>query len=158
MQDTRRSVCIQSEIARIPLRRFGFTWAHVVQHLSVLLFLRWNEVAAKDFLHEDQSLPTLRSRSPCASCSPSPLGGLCGMCHWLSPHRTTLPVRAVQVTAAPWTNLVATVVYKMLYVMGSNGLQHQLVPCLWGRTKILDLKLVSLADSGSVCVVEHVFL
>ena len=28
-------------------------------------------------------------------------GGLCGKCHWLSPHRTTLPVRAVQVTAAP---------------------------------------------------------
>ena len=87
-----------------------------------------------------------------------PFAGSCGKCHWLSSHRTTLPVRAVQVTTAPWTDLVATVVYKMLYVMGSNGLQHQLVPCLWGRTKILDLKLVSLADSGSVCVVEHVFL
>ena len=30
-----------------------------------------------------------------------PVGGLCGMCHWLSPHRTFLPVRAVQITATP---------------------------------------------------------
>ena len=28
--------------------------------------------------------------------------GSCGKCNWLSPHRTTLPVRADQVTAAPY--------------------------------------------------------
>ena len=30
-----------------------------------------------------------------------PIRGLCGKCHWFSPHSTFLPVRAVQVTATP---------------------------------------------------------
>ena len=36
-------------------------------------------------------LPTLRSSSPCASWAAPPVGGLCGKCHWLSPHRTYMP-------------------------------------------------------------------
>ena len=50
---------------------------------------------------ELDALRTFWSRSLFASWAPPPFGGLCGKCPWLSPHRTTLPVRAVQVTAAP---------------------------------------------------------
>ena len=86
--------------------------------------------------------------------------------HWLSPHRTTLPVRVAQVTAAPWLDLVATVVYKMLYVMGSNGLQHQLVPwkwtqflwCVTGRDPVAKVRpgaLVLFVDDATCAPNKH---
>ena len=94
---------MRSEIARIPLRRLSLTWCRRSRGATPLRVTvpSVERSGSKGFLRRDQPLPTLRSRSLRIVGSP-PIGGFCGICHWLSSHRTTLPVRAVQVTATPW--------------------------------------------------------
>ena len=87
--------------------RFSPCEAHRLQMLTLVPHLsrpqhRPRQRPATSSHNKKKKRPTLRSRSPCASWAPPPFGGLCGMCYWLSPHRTSLPVRAVQVTATPW--------------------------------------------------------
>ena len=84
------------------------------------------------------ALPTLRSRSLCASWAPPPIGGLCGKCHWLSPHRTTLPVRAVQVTEAPFfTGQISSKL--VCHLLKTRGPGQQ-----WVELRVIPSRLVPL--------------
>ena len=71
-----------------------------------------------------------------------PIGGLCGMCHWLSPHLTTLPARAVQVTAVPW-----------LRPGGNSGVQDALCHEIewhegFRHSETADLEVAAAAESA----------